>query len=58
MGLKLNFFDFLHRKVDTANLDIEAIRGRLYEEISFRELAFFIAKSYIANTLSKCEIKT
>lgn len=49
-------FDFLSKKLDTA--DYEQIGINLSEKIYFKELALFIAISYIANTISKCEIKT
>lgn len=53
--MKINFFDFLGRKIDTA--EISTVVAETANQIYFRELAFYIAKSYIANTLSKCEIK-
>lgn len=49
-------FNFLSKKLDTA--DYEQIGINLSEKIYFKELAIFIATSYIANTISKCEIKT
>ena len=53
---KYNLFNFLEKKV--SNAQIEAVASQVMEEVSFRELALHIAISYIANTLSKCEIKT
>ena len=53
---KLNLFNFLEKKIDTAEIDAVAIKT--LQKASFRELALFIAISYIANTISKCEIKT
>ncbi len=52
----INIFNFLEKKVDTAEFNAMALKT--LEELSFRELALHIAISYIANTLSKCEIKT
>lgn len=49
-------FDFLSKKVDTA--EYEKIGIEVSEKVYFKELALFIAVSYIANTISKCEIKT
>lgn len=49
-------FDFLSKKIDEA--DYEAIGIRLSEKVWFKELAFYIAVSYIADTISKCEVKT
>lgn len=53
---KYNLFNFLEKKIDDAQ--IEAVISNAMCEASFRELALHIAISYIANTLSKCEIKT
>lgn len=56
MALNFNFFDFLGKKID--NAEISAVASKTIEEAAVRELALQIAISYIANTLSKCEIKT
>lgn len=53
---KYSLFNFLEKKI--SNAEIEAVTAQVMEELSFRELALHIAISYIANTLSKCEIKT
>lgn len=53
---KYNLFNFLEKKVD--NAELSTITLKTLERASFRELALYIAISYIANTLSKCEIKT
>lgn len=53
---KYNLFNFLEKKISDA--DIEAVASKVVAELSFRELAFQIGVSYIANALSKCEIKT
>lgn len=53
---KYNIFNFLEKKISNAELDV--IISKAVAEYSFRELALHIAISYIANTLSKCEIKT
>ena len=52
---KFNLFNFLEKKIDTA--DISTVTAKLMEQTAFRELALHIAISYIANTMSKCEIK-
>ena len=54
MAIKL--FDFLSNKIDDA--EYEELGINLSEKVYFKELAVFIAVSYIANTISKCEIKT
>lgn len=54
--MRFSIFDFLGRRVDDA--EMEAVGDKLAQVVSFRELALHIAISYIANTLSKCEIKT
>jgi HK97 family phage portal protein len=46
----------LEKKVDLAEVGTVALQT--LEKAAFRELAIHIAVSYIANTLSKCEIKT
>lgn len=53
---KYSLFNFLEKKVSDAQ--IEAVASKVMSEVAFRELALHIAISYIANTLSKCEIKT
>lgn len=53
---KLNLFNFLEKRIDTAK--ISTVTAELMEQAAFKELALHIAISYIANTLSKCEIKT
>ena len=53
---KYNLFNFLEKKISDA--EIEAVASKAITELSFRELAFQIGVSYIANALSKCEIKT
>ena len=53
---KYNLFNFLEKKV--SNAQIESVASQVMTEVAFRELALQIAISYIANTLSKCEIKT
>lgn len=55
-GFKFNFYDFLGKKIEDA--DISTVTAKLMEQAAFKELALHIAISYIANTLSKCEIKT
>lgn len=53
---KFNLFNFLEKRVDLSEMN--AVTLKTLERASFRELALQIAISYIANTLSKCEIKT
>lgn len=53
---KYNLFNFLEKKMSDA--DISAVIAKELENAAFKELALQIAISYIANTLSKCEIKT
>ena len=56
MARKYNLFNFLEKKVDTA--EISPVTKKLLEQIAFKELALHIGISYISNTLSKCEFKT
>ena len=53
---RYNLFNFLEKKIDTA--EISTVAAKAMEQAAFKELALHIAISYIANTLSKCEIKT
>lgn len=55
MGIDFNFYDFLGKKVDSATISTYAEKVR--DQLAFRDLALQIGISYIANTLSKCEIK-
>lgn len=55
MAIKWNPFSFLEKKPTQAEMD--AIMQKLTAELAFKELAFFIGVSYIANTLSKCEFQ-
>lgn len=56
MARKFNFFNFLERKMDAA--EISPVTQKLLDQIAFKELALHIGISYIANTLSKCEFRT
>lgn len=56
MGLKTTILDFLGRQVSDAEL--EEVGFKLADKLYFQEIALYIAISYIANTISKCEIKT
>lgn len=56
MGRRLNLFSFLEKKM--TNAEFAAVISNVMSETAFREIALHIAISYIANTLSKCEIKT
>lgn len=51
---RFNLFNFLERKVAMSDI----VAQKLADQLAFKELAMFIAVSYIANTLSKCEFKT
>lgn len=55
MARKFNLFNFLEKKMDTA--EISTVTQKLLDQIAFKELALHIGISYIANTLSKCEFK-
>lgn len=56
MARKYNLFNFLEKKVETA--EISPVTQQILDQIAFKELALHIGVSYIANTLSKCEFKT
>lgn len=52
---KIKIFDFLSRRIKNSNFEIIALENDI--KACFLELATHTAISYIANTLSKCEIK-
>lgn len=54
--MKFSIFNFLSKKISDA--EIEAAGTRITSQIWLKELAIQIATAYIANTISKCEIKT
>ena len=55
MARKYNLFNFLEKKVETA--EISPVTQQILDQIAFKELALQIGISYISNTLSKCEFK-
>lgn len=54
-GFFEKYFGFLGKKVTEEELD--AISKHFADKVAFKRLAIYIATSYIANALSKCEIK-
>lgn len=56
MSIRQRVIDFLSNRMDA--VDYKALGIDLSNQTYFKQLAVFIAVSYIANTLSKCEIKT
>ena len=56
MSIATKVIDWLGRRMDTAEMSID---GQKFAASTYlKELAVYIAVSYIANTISKCEIKT
>ena len=53
---RFHLFNFLEKKM--TNAKFATVISKVMQEAAFRELALQIAVSYIANTISKCEIKT
>lgn len=53
---KLNLFNFLGSKVDLSDIAPEVTQAATH--LAFEEAALHIGITYIANALSKCEIKT
>lgn len=54
----MGLFNFLSKKIDEADVNqAETITGDIKERLSTKVLAFHLATSYIADTISKCEIK-
>ena len=56
MGIKLNLFDYMGKKIETS--DISPITQKILDQLAFKDLALHIGVSYIANTISKCEFRT
>ena len=54
--MKFRLLDWLARPLESEAADVYA--KQIGEKLAMKELALFIAISYIANTISKCEIKT
>lgn len=54
----MGLFNFLGKKIDEAELkQAETVISSLSDRFSTKVLAFHLATSYIADTISKCEIK-
>lgn len=56
MGFIKNVYDWLGRQISTSEINVTMVE--LEAQAYYGTLALFIAKSYIANTLSKCEFRT
>ena len=52
---KFNLFSFLEKKIDVA--EVSPVTQKILEQYAFKALGLHIAISYIANTISKCEVK-
>lgn len=52
---KFNLFSFLEKKIDVA--EVHPVTQKILEQYAFKALGLHIAISYIANTISKCEVK-
>ncbi|MDD3185973.1 MAG: phage portal protein [Anaerostipes sp.] len=42
---------------DVSNADIKTVMADIYQSIQFKEIALYIATSYISNTIGNCEFK-
>lgn len=55
----MKIVDYLFKKIDLAEIsEVHTVIGDTAKKLYFQELAFHIAVSYIADTISKCEFKT
>lgn len=54
-GFLERHFNFLSKPLSPT--EIEAVFDSMGERVAFKQLALYIAKSYVSNALSKCEIK-
>lgn len=52
----MKLFNWLSKEIDESEISAIAI-DKLKSSLSTKKLAFYLATSYIANTISKCEIK-
>lgn len=52
-----NFLEKIFPLKKTNNIEIDTIYEDMKDELKCKEMAFYIATSYIANTISKCEFK-
>lgn len=52
----MKLFNWLSKEIDEAEISAIAM-DELKSSLSTKKLAFYLASSYIANTISKCEIK-
>lgn len=48
--------DWLERRIETAEMKTQ-VQAEIEAAMCYRQMAMYIAKSYIANTISKCEFK-
>lgn len=55
MGLINKLTNFIEKKISTARVD--SVSAETSTKLAFKALAIQIAVSYIANAISKCEIK-
>ena len=54
----MGLFDFLEKKISLTDVEAaKTIIGDIENRLSVKALAFHLATSYIADTISKCEIK-
>jgi len=54
----MGLYDWLGKKVDLSDIQAaETVIGNLQDRLSMKAMAFHLATSYIADTISKCEIK-
>lgn len=54
----MGLFNFLEKRIDLADVEqAKTIIGNIEDRLSTKALAFYLATSYIADTISKCEIK-
>ena len=54
----MGLFNFLEKRIDLADIkQAETVVSDIQDRFSTKVLAFHIATSYIADTISKCEIK-
>lgn len=54
----MGLFNWLDKSIDEAEIEnVEAVIGKIKDRLSTKLVAFYIATSYIADTIGRCEIK-
>ena len=54
----MGLFNWIEKKIDLADIEqAKTVVGNIEDRLSTKALAYYLATSYIAETISKCKIK-